>query len=38
VDMKTKAGMLRSRPIGTETAADPAPSVAPDTTGEGPNA
>jgi hypothetical protein len=37
VDMKTKAGMLRSRPIDTETA-DPGPSAPSDTTGEGPNA
>jgi uncharacterized integral membrane protein len=38
MDMKTKAGMLRSRPTDTETATDPAPSSAPDTTGEGTNA
>ena len=40
IDMKTKAGMLRSRPTDTdtETATDPAPSAAPDTTGDGPNA
>jgi hypothetical protein len=37
-DMKTKAGMLRSRPTDTDTASDPAPSAAPDNTGEGPHA
>jgi hypothetical protein len=38
IDMKTKAGMLRSRPLETEAATDPTPSAASDTTGEGPNA
>jgi hypothetical protein len=36
-DMKTKAGMLRSRPLDSPTATDPATSSPSDAAGDGPN-